>query len=384
MKKNKFLTITFLIIIFSLFIYLPIKFILLEINVITLDYSNFKTAPIKEGTDVITKFENKFNNIKTNIENRVTNYFPFYSLINYNYAKLNKLINEKKGFTFIDMNTNNEYIFSNNEFYVLESSLNEKELKSRFEKQLDFYKQMNEIIPVYIYLPNRYEFTGLDEDIRLRDKEKYIEELKLHLNVKELEIKDNAEYTQYFYRTDHHWNSYGAIKGYEDIIEMLGYKPKKLTAKMLDVDFIGSTAKAAALTNIKDYFTIIDYESNIKINIEGYKPKKIKETKDVFYDHYVSYYNGMFGEIIYKNDKNKENLLIISDSFAWPIDEIIASHFKNTHVINVRYDRFINENLNFKKYIKDNKIDKVLVLGETQSTLFDAYNYDTKRKILGD
>ena len=55
MKKDKFLTITFLLIIFSLLSYLPIKFILLELNVVTLDYSNFKTAPIKEGKDIITK-----------------------------------------------------------------------------------------------------------------------------------------------------------------------------------------------------------------------------------------------------------------------------------------------------------------------------------------
>ena len=384
MKKQNNLTIAFLIIIFSLLCYLPVKFVLLHFGVITLDYSNFKTAPIKEGTDIITKFENKFNNIKTNIENRVTNYFPFYSQINYVYANINKTINQKEGFNFIDINTNNEYIFSNQEFYVLESSLNSKQLDERFKNQLDFYKQMNDIIPVYIYLPNRYEFTGLDSEISLRDKEKYIKELKLDFNVKELKIKDNKQYQEYFYKTDHHWNSYGAIKGYEDIISMLGYKPLKLKAKTLDIDFIGSTAKAAALTDIKDKFTVIDYESNIKVDIKGYKPKKIKETKDIFYDHYVSYYNGMFGEVIYKNNKNNENLLIICDSFAWPIDEVIASHFKNTHVINVRYDRFINENLDFKKYVKDNKIDKVLILGETQSTLFDAYDYNTKRKILGD
>lgn len=384
MKKDKFLTIAFLLIIFSIFIYLPIKFILLELNICTLDYSNFKSSPIKEGNDIITKIENKIIVIKTSIENRVTNYFPFYNKINYYYAKLNSLFNRKNDFNFIDMNDNNEYIFSNGEFYVIESSLNDKELAKRFNSQLDFYKQMNEIVPVYIYLPNRYEFTNLDDEISLRSKQKYIDELKHNITSKELVVEDNGQYQKYFYKTDHHWNSFGAIKGYEDIVTMLGYTPLELKAKTLEIDFIGSIAKSVALTNIKDKFTVIEYESSIKIDAVGYKPKQIKKANTVFYDYYVSYYNGMFGEVVYRNNQNQENLLIISDSFAWPIDEIIASHFKNTYVINVRYDRFVNENLNFQKYVNDNKIDKVLILGETQSTLFDLYNYNTKRKIMGE
>ena len=73
---------------------------------------------------------------------------------------------------------------------------------------------------------------------------------------------------------------------------------------------------------------------------------------------------------------SKDNLLIMSDSFAWSIDYLIASSFNNTHVINLRYDEFKNNSFNLTKYIKDNHITKVLFLYESGSTMFDQYNYN--------
>lgn len=50
-------------------------------------------------------------------------------------------------------------------------------------------------------------------------------------------------------------------------------------------------------------------------------------------------------EIIYNyNRPEKENLLIISDSFSNAINEIIASHFNRTYIIDLRQNKEFEPN----------------------------------------
>lgn len=399
-KNNKFICVGFLLMIFSVLLCYPITYLLIRKNIISLDYSNFKEAPLKEGTSIITKLDNKIISLKTSIENRVTNYFPFYSSINYLYSDVNSFINQKiydnYSFSYLGMNTDNEYVYQNNDFYILKSAINNNKLDDMFQKQLSFYEQLlDEDIKLYIYLPNRYEFTNLNSaDITIRTKRNYIDKLLLketdEFKIAELEINDNAEYAKYFYKTDHHWNSYGAYQGYKDIISMMNFEPLNLDITKTNIKYYGSIAKATAQNDIYDNFMYIDYNGDYDVKVNGfentkYKPKVIKNSNNIYYDYYVSFYNGMFGEVCFDyNDDSKENLLIISDSYAWQIDEIIASHFNKTFVVNVRYDKFINGTLEYSNFIKENNITRVLVLEESATALFDMYNYGTSRKILGD
>ena len=47
------------------------------------------------------------------------------------------------------------------------------------------------------------------------------------------------------------------------------------------------------------------------------------------------------------------------------------------------YDKFINGSLDYKNFIKENNITKVLILEESATSIFDMYNYGTSRKVLG-
>lgn len=397
MKKNKFLIYSFLFIIFGVLCYLPIKFILIKLNIASLNYDNFKVAEVKEGNSIFTRVDNKISSIKTNIENRVTNYFPFYSNINYGFSKINYNLNKLfyNDYVFLGTNSNNEYIYTNGESLILRNSVNSKVLDDKFNNQIEFYKELaKENINLYIYLPNRYEFNSFSKELVVRDYSVYFDKIKAlnieNIKVDSLDTNDLNEYYKYFYKTDHHWNSYGALKGYQDIVTMMGFTPKEVNVVETKTKFRGSFSKESAITSMYDYFNYLDYETNDIYLVETinksyeYKPKVIKETNNIFYDYYVGYYNGQFGMVTYKEDNSDRNLLVISDSFVWPVDEIIASHFKNTYIVNVRYDEFINGTLNYKEFVKENNITDVLVLGESESTLFDIYNYDTARKILGE
>ena len=80
---------------------------------------------------------------------------------------------------------------------------------------------------------------------------------------------------------------------------------------------------------------------------------------------------------MFKVNKNKENVLILGDSYTWSMDYLIANHFNKTYVVNLRFlDKF-----DYKDFIIKNKIKKVIVLNESQTTLFDAYNYNPSKKV---
>ena len=91
---------------------------------------------------------------------------------------------------------------------------------------------------------------------------------------------------------------------------------------------------------------------------------------------------GQYGNVVYDyNDDTKDNLLIVGDSYSWQIDYLIASSFNKTHVVNLRYDEYKNNNFDLIKYVTKNNINKVLFLYDGGSTLFDQYNYNFEGRV---
>lgn len=197
------------------------------------------------------------------------------------------------------------------------------------------------------------------------------------------DVPNYETHKEYFYKTDHHWNYKGQYKGYKEIANLLGIpeneQVKVTEEKQYDVYFWGSKARNATEYDIKEKFTVYKYDNK--------KPKEtyvdgILDTygKSEEYDkgeyeteittnHYGDYYGWDNAEIIYDFDApEKENLLIISDSFSNAVNEIIASHFNKTYIVDLRQNTEFNPN----KYIKEHGIKKVLILGDI--TIFsDSY-----------
>src|SRR5574344_58073 len=387
MKKNdKFILIVFLIIIFGVLVWYPIKYVLISTGISSLDYNNFKEYVSKPSTSLKNKLDNIVLKTKTSIENRVTNYFPFYDNINYEYSNLrllNKFLYNNYDSINLKQNSNGEYLFlekeTNTLFYRI--SQNEEELNKKLLSQIKLYNSMvNDDIDLYIYAPNRYEFT-LTDNTELIDMQKYIDKFKkrLNKNIKfaTLDSSNIDEYNNNFYKTDHHWNGRGAYKGYVEISFMMGIPSLSLNINN-EVEMRGSLAKVAAITNITDTFETIDFQNKCEVLVNdkknsSYKPKKILESNNKFFDYYISYYNGMFEKVEYNCNNDKENLLIFADSNIWAIDEILASQFNKTYIINMKY---VNNNFYYKEFIKTNNISKVLVVNETPAILFDYYNYN--------
>lgn len=400
-KNDKFIVVIFCIILFGVLCFYPVQYILISKGIVTVSYDNFKVA--KQSNGFLSGITNKIERLKTGIDNRATNYFPFYSQINYLFSDVNYNVNKMllyRDMEFIPMgvNSDSEYIFKNkdNSNFVLKSQYSDSELDLRYHEMVSLYNSLvMDGVELYIYLPSRYEFTDLSSSsISVREMKDYVssfvQDLDSSIQVNELDVDSYDTYLDYFYHTDHHWNSYGAYQGYLDIMDMFGYEARDAEIiPVSDIVYRGSIAKSAVARGDSDVFYDISMdipEYSVLVNDKEapvkFKPREVELKDSLFYDYYVAYYNGMYGKVMYDFDNDKkENLLIIGDSYSWQIDYLIASHFNRTYTINIRYDEYASGVFDYEEFIQENDIDKVLFLFETQSTLFDQYDYGMVEKI---
>ena len=405
-KSDKFIITVFLCLIFGIFLFYPIKqaMITLEISYIDID-GNWKFYTERDK-GILSGYYNKVESTKMAIDNRATNYFPYYGELVSFYSNANQSLNKLLYSRYVPLgiNSDNEYVIKDtkyNKLYLLSSKTNE-DLDKRSKELIQFYNNLSKNVDseFYVYLPSRYEFQeSLNKELEYRNMYKYVEKFMNNvegITIKKLTIDSEAQYHDYYFGSDHHWNMKGAYAGYKEIMDMLGVKDYTEADEIFRVNKIkyrGSLSKSIKDLNVYDYLYDVNVnlkEHTILVNDEEasnkYKPRSIEtlnKNDSPFYDYYVGYYYGLYGKVVYDfNQVDKENVLIISDSFSWEIDHLIASNFNKTHVINLMYDEFKDNGLNIKKYVEENDIDKVLFLQETHTTIFDLYNHNISEGIV--
>lgn len=396
MKRDKIFNAIFCGIIGGVCLYIPVHFMLVHIGVVTKTSNDNQVVfePISEK-NIGDKLSNKVNAIKTRLENEITNSFPFYNSLNGLYQNFNYYMNS---FFYKEVplktNSDNEYIFYNkeNDFYYLENQYSKDDLDKRLDMQVAmFNKLVNLDIDMYLYFPTRYELTKLKDNNLNSYVDIFKDKLSSKIKVANMDITSLEQYKNYFYKTDHHWNMNGALAGYYDIMDILGKVPvdNLEVVNKRERKFYGSMAKSVLNNKTYDYILDVDKKLDYDVLVNGkqasevFKPRQIRLDRDyLYYDYYVQYFNGQYGEICYDYHKdNEENLLILSDSYAWQIDYLIASSFNKTYVVNLRYDKWKKEDLNLEEYMKKRNIKKVLFLYEGGSMMFDQYNYNLEGRI---
>lgn len=383
MKKDKTIIVLFLIIVFGVFAFYPVKYVLLKTNKLNLISSdNWKTYE-KSGN----RIKDLVMSLETAIDNRTVNYFPFYNDVTsvfYNFnIKMDSLFSDK---VYVKANYDGENLFydKENNFYFLLNNLSSEELNSRIKTQISFYNDISDKYPnvnLYVYLPLRYEVTNFSN---LHNLNNYVNKFKNGLNknihVSMLESINVDEYLTYFYKTDHHYNSVGALKAYNDIVKMMNINnTKELSIVNVQSPYYGSLARTALNKSVSDNLMDFDYQNDVKSNNldSKFKPRTIVKKANPFYDYYISYYNGQYDEVIYSSDvQNNRNLLIISDSLSWQVDYILAENFENTYVINLRYGKWKTDKLYLKEYLAEHNITDILFLQEAEQQMFDLYNHN--------
>ncbi len=305
MNKKVFIII-FLIIIFSVFIFVPFKEVLIHFKLV--DFYKTDNWKIVEKSN--NKIYDRIMSLESNIENRYNNYFPFYNKINSMYY--NSIINIDGLYLndiYLKDNSDFEHLFyeKENNLYYLTNHYSNSELEERLNNQVYFYNDIKNKYPnvdLMVYLPLRYSETKSKNVFNINEKINNFTS-KLDKNIK-YSVFDTDNYLKYFYRTDHHYNSYGAELVYLDILNKFNLNNNlDISHKTVYKNYYGSMAKSILSTKIVDNLSSMNISNNLKVNINDtkFKPLKIEERNNIFHDYYVQYFDGQYDEIIYENNK---------------------------------------------------------------------------------
>ena len=186
-------------------------------------------------------------------------------------------------------------------------------------------------------------------------------------NFGRLEINSFEEFSRYFRKTDHHWNHIGSYKAYLEILDLMGIEDEALVPveeRVLETEYVGTKGVGARLPSFAEYPDVYFFDYPQLGAEYGYEQlyRDGYETNFV----YSSFYGGDEPEFIFDTGRtDRENILILGDSFDNAISKLLASHFGKTFSIDLRY--YMGEDgsagLNITEYINQNNIDKVLVVG---------------------
>lgn len=312
-----------------------------------------------------------------------------YNYLNSSYEKLliSKVVGENTEQRYISIKDGllfgDSLVYWPRDLEVMKQNLNKKaeniEDKVKEHPDIDFY----------IY------YIEKDTDINFESNEKvgafeYLAEKfeKSNIPIAALEINSFKDFEKNFYKTDHHWNCYGSYQGYSGVMELLNIeediiKPEK---EMVLEKYTLSGSKAAGIgaTGIfTETFPVYQFqypEMDICIDGEeaedyGKQQKYINGEEDQTDFSYGAFYGGDNAEIIFDtHNAEKENLLVIGESYDNAILKLLASHFEKTYSIDLRnYERTFESKFQFSNYVKDNQIDKILLIGNIDYFTMDEF-----------
>lgn len=157
-------------------------------------------------------------------------------------------------------------------------------------------------------------------------------------------LSTRGEYV--WYKTDHHWTTWGAYQVYLALAGALGYEPESLsyfTVEQVSDQFYGTTYSSSGMSwsspDSIDYFRFEGDEQYIVENMltreitEGFYQTSYLEAKD----KYSSFLGQNSAYIrVYKPNAVRPTLLLIKDSYAHSLAPFLAIHF-NLEIIDLRY-----------------------------------------------
>ena len=269
------------------------------------------------------------------------------------------------------------YTYNCDSAFVKFPSVLDANLEKEFSSRIEMYNSLNDYIDTYYYFISDseiFDFTKNDYSINFLN---ILDSMNSNYHLSSFSFNNYDEYKKYFYNTDHHWNNYASYKGYVDIMKMIDPSIEVLIPNeefTFDFSFLGSSSRLSNYKKFKDNFSVYKFDIgehieyvNRNVSLYGKSEEYFNDiyVSDLYTNHYGEFFCWDYGEVIFdfKNDK-LDNLLILSNSFSNPINELIASHFNKTYVIDLRhYENSFGEVFDIKKYISDNSIDKVLIIG---------------------
>jgi len=221
------------------------------------------------------------------------------------------------------------------------------------EKETDVNLETNEKIPFY---------TTLRDSLNLPAE-----------NMACFEINNFEEFLLYFYETDHHWKYTGSYKGYGEVMELLGCEDPLLEPVELVTmpgEFSGSKASMSGVMFSESFSAYRFSYPRMEIISNGY-PAADYGNQDGYLSGlwgaptYGEFYGWDDGEVVFDTGRpEREDILIIGESYDNAILKLIASHYNRTYSVDLRYYAgSMGKSFSLRDYLQEHEIDKVLLIG---------------------
>ncbi len=250
------------------------------------------------------------------------------------------------------------------------------------------FNKINKTVDTYYYFINESSVYDFRDNSFVFDYPNYLRNhLEGNYHLASFNVDNFDEYTKYFYKTDHHWNNQGQLKGYAEIINLLGVTDQPIQPVDTYTSHEPSFGTHTQITKKYDYpedFTVNIYQYPEHATVCNDDPELACNHFQDYLDHNYDYnrdfyfysyaYGGDYAKIaIDYHQPDRDNLLVIANSFSNPINELIASHFNQTYVLDLRnYYAAYQKDFEFSKFIKEHHINKVLFI--ISSVTFNTIN----------
>ncbi|MBS4957436.1 MAG: hypothetical protein KHZ99_10385 [Clostridium sp.] len=280
---------------------------------------------------------------------------------------------------WISLKSMNEYILgkienngiiygSNGELFEKFDSLDEEKFKNNVEAIKKFAENYYDKVSLMI-IPSSYEIykENLPMGSPIIPQEELINEIynfsSFTNNIDVMkELLDNKN-SYIYYKTDHHWTTYGAYLAYSKFIDSInGNKVNLKDFKEVELpNFYGTYYSKAKLFNIEpDIMTYYDF-NNLTMEIVGDKiyDSIYDYSKETLRDKYSLFLYGNNPLTIIKNKdiKNDKKILVIKDSFGNSLVPFLTQNFEEIHVIDLRY--FSSK---LSSYLEKNDFEDILII----------------------
>lgn len=242
----------------------------------------------------------------------------------------------------------------------------DEDMYDRNLKAVNDFAEKHPNIPAYFMLvPNAQEIyrDSVPKYAETGDQKEFIDKFYSELKGFEGTIDAfsslmNRRSSYIYYRTDHHWTSYGAFTAYEAAAPILGYTSRKydeFTIEHADSEFRGTlfskTLDFDITPDVIDYYTLTEGEPEVKVSVFN---KIDPKTNQVSFDEYDSMYfrsflqvkdkyssflgqNSPIVTVENKNAKNDKSILLIKDSYAHSFVPFLSKEYKKVTMIDLRY-----------------------------------------------
>ena len=175
-----------------------------------------------------------------------------------------------------------------------------------------------------------------------------------------------------YYRTDHHWTSYGAYLGYVEAASTLGYTPidnGQFTIEHASNSFRGTlfskTLDTTITPDVIDFYSLGEQEPELTLSVmQG--NGSFKDYDSLYFRSYLDKkdkYSAFLGpnmpivNIETKLENNDSSLLILKDSYAHSMIPFLTKHYSKITVVDLRHI-----NVDFQNFISLDDYDQVLFL----------------------